>query len=188
MFQNTKVAHSVLEALADDLNTPNAIAALRDLFVRAKKGGIEHELEFAAGCKLLGFQNLHRPGLFEFGVSALNVGQHNLFKYSDAVEHLRAAIANNAPEIVTAELVAFIRNDGLDVKIDEDGAITLIKGDSASIEDTVNQLVSQRAAARAAKNWAESDRIRDELAAMGIVLKDGKDADGKPVTTWEIAR
>ncbi|MBU7321147.1 hypothetical protein KQX66_36520 [Paenibacillus sp. SM 69] len=49
-------------------------------------------------------------------------------------------------------------------------------------------LVAARAAARASKNWAESDRIRDELTALGVVLKDGKDADGKPVTTWEIAR
>ena len=38
--------------------------------------------------------------------------------------------------------------------------------------------------ARAAKNWAESDRIRDELAAMGIALKDNKDG----TTTWEPAR
>jgi cysteinyl-tRNA synthetase len=30
----------------------------------------------------------------------------------------------------------------------------------------------------------ESDRIRDELAAMGIVLKDNKDG----TTTWEVAR
>ena len=36
---------------------------------------------------------------------------------------------------------------------------------------------------------AESDRIRDELAAMGIQLKDGKDpATGEPVTTWEVKR
>ena len=34
-----------------------------------------------------------------------------------------------------------------------------------------------------AKNFKESDRIRDELAAMGVVLKDSKDG-----TTWEIAR
>ena len=47
---------------------------------------------------------------------------------------------------------------------------------------------SARTAARARKDFKESDRIRDELAAMGVVLKDGKDADGKPVTTWEIAR
>ena len=45
----------------------------------------------------------------------------------------------------------------------------------------------ERAAARARKDFKESDRIRDELAAMGVVIKDGKDADGKPVTTWEIA-
>ena len=37
--------------------------------------------------------------------------------------------------------------------------------------------------ARKAKNFKESDRIRDELAKMGVVLKDTKDG-----TTWEIAR
>jgi cysteinyl-tRNA synthetase len=44
-------------------------------------------------------------------------------------------------------------------------------------------LIAARNAARAAKNFEESDRIRDELAAMGVVLKDSKDG-----TTWEIAR
>ena len=51
----------------------------------------------------------------------------------------------------------------------------------------VENLISERAAARARKDFNESDRIRDELAGMGVVLKDGKDADGKPVTTWEMA-
>src|SRR5262249_3083321 len=51
----------------------------------------------------------------------------------------------------------------------------------------VESLISDRAAARARKDFKESDRIRDELVAMGVVLKDGKDADGKPVTTWEMA-
>ena len=41
----------------------------------------------------------------------------------------------------------------------------------------------------AAKNWAEADRIRDELLAQGIQLKDGKDpATGERVTTWEVKR
>ncbi|PPD16642.1 MAG: cysteine--tRNA ligase [Methylobacterium sp.] len=52
----------------------------------------------------------------------------------------------------------------------------------------IDSLISLRLAARAAKNWAESDRIRDELAAMGIQLKDGKDEAGNPVTTWEVKR
>jgi len=54
--------------------------------------------------------------------------------------------------------------------------------------EEIDGYIAARAAARAAKNWAESDRIRDELAAKGIVLKDSKGADGKPVTTWEVAR
>jgi cysteinyl-tRNA synthetase len=53
----------------------------------------------------------------------------------------------------------------------------------------VDQLVSERAAARAAKNFKEADRIRGELAAMGIELKDAKDPKtGELVTTWEVAR
>jgi cysteinyl-tRNA synthetase len=47
----------------------------------------------------------------------------------------------------------------------------------------IDERVATRAAARRAKNFKESDRIRDELAAMGVVLKDSKDG-----TTWEISR
>jgi cysteinyl-tRNA synthetase len=47
----------------------------------------------------------------------------------------------------------------------------------------VNALIDARTAARIAKDFKESDRIRDELAAMGVVLKDSKDG-----TTWEVAR
>jgi cysteinyl-tRNA synthetase len=50
-------------------------------------------------------------------------------------------------------------------------------------QNEIRRLVDERTAARKAKNFAESDRIRDELAAMGVVLKDSKEG-----TTWEIAR
>ncbi|NEW85818.1 cysteine--tRNA ligase [Rhodopseudomonas sp. WA056] len=56
------------------------------------------------------------------------------------------------------------------------------------LDATAKSLIEARTAARANKDWKESDRIRDELAAMGVVLKDGKDENGKPVTTWELAR
>jgi cysteinyl-tRNA synthetase len=47
----------------------------------------------------------------------------------------------------------------------------------------VDGLIADRTAARARKDFGESDRIRDELAAMGVVIKDSKEG-----TTWEIAR
>ncbi len=46
----------------------------------------------------------------------------------------------------------------------------------------VEQIIAQRAQARAQKNWSESDRLRDELLARGVALKDSKDG-----TTWSIA-
>jgi len=50
-------------------------------------------------------------------------------------------------------------------------------------ENEVAGLIEARNAARKLKDFKESDRIRDELAQMGVVLKDTKDG-----TTWEIAR
>ncbi|TXM58555.1 cysteine--tRNA ligase [Methylobacterium sp. WL120] len=45
----------------------------------------------------------------------------------------------------------------------------------------IEALIADRAAARAAKDWAASDRARDALAAMGVAVKDGKDG-----TTWSV--
>jgi cysteinyl-tRNA synthetase len=54
---------------------------------------------------------------------------------------------------------------------------------------SVETLVAARLEARRAKDFKRSDEIRDELAAMGIALKDGKDpATGEPTTTWEVKR
>jgi cysteinyl-tRNA synthetase len=53
---------------------------------------------------------------------------------------------------------------------------------SRTTEDTtkIEALIAARQSARRDKNWAEADRIRDQLAAMSIVIEDG--ADG---TTWK---
>jgi cysteinyl-tRNA synthetase len=109
-----KIGSSVLEALADDLNTPKAIAELHAL----DRPGAQNEL--GETLKALGFTgNLSSP-----------------------------------------------------------------KAEAAVDEGAINALIAARLDARKAKNWAESDRLRDELAEMGIAIKDNKDG----TTSWEVKR
>jgi cysteinyl-tRNA synthetase len=63
--------------------------------------------------------------------------------------------------------------------------VALSGGDTGEID----RAIQRRLALIREKNWAEADKIRDELLAQGIQLKDGKDpATGERVTTWEVKR
>jgi cysteinyl-tRNA synthetase len=117
---SSEPAEEVLEALNDDLNTPQAIAELHRLFDKSQKGQVSSSL-VRSSCRFLG----------------IDVAEVNL-------------------------------------------AETILKQVD---EAAVAALIEQRSAARSTKDFKESDRIRDELAKMGVVLKDSKDG-----TTWEIAR
>ncbi|HEY0266395.1 MAG TPA: cysteine--tRNA ligase, partial [Rhizomicrobium sp.] len=87
-----------------------------------------------------------------------------------------AAIASlhQADEMALAGGLGFLGFSNVQLKIADKAAI-----DTAAIADAI----TARNAARAAKNFAESDRIRDDLLAQGIVLKDGPGG-----TTWEVKR
>jgi cysteinyl-tRNA synthetase len=71
------------------------------------------------------------------------------------------------------------------------GCLGLLQGDAANflqagagLDDVaIQSAIAQRAAAKAAKNFAEADRIRKELLEQGIVLKDSPTG-----TTWEAAQ
>ncbi len=77
------------------------------------------------------------------------------------------------------------------------GLLGLLQDDPASWEAklaievdaaAVEKLVAERLAARKAKNFAESDRLRDLLTEMGVKVMDGKDKQtGELITTWEVA-
>jgi cysteinyl-tRNA synthetase len=70
-------------------------------------------------------------------------------------------------------------------------AANLVGLDLSELETDVDvqAFVSRRLALIREKNWAEADKIRDELLAQGIQLKDGKDpVSGERVTTWEVKR
>jgi cysteinyl-tRNA synthetase len=64
------------------------------------------------------------------------------------------------------------------------GTLATPGADGSVDETTVAALIEARLAARKGKNWAESDRIRDELATMGVAIKDNKDG----TTSWEVKR
>jgi len=120
----------VLEALADDLNTPQAIAALHALRSEAAKG-----IRPAAAC-------------------------------------LKAS----------ARLMGLLQLDNAAWKAWRPAALAI---DEAKVE----ALIAARSAARTARDFKEADRIRDDLAAMAIQLKDSKDpATGEIRTTWEVKR
>ncbi len=114
-----ELSPAVVAALADDLNTPKAIAEL-------------HGLD-SAGAKKELFANLRALGFLS----------NSLEEWKN-----RRQASTNV--------------------------------DAAAVE----VLIAQRKQARVDKNWAESDRLRDALAAMGVVVKDNKDGS----TSWEIAR
>jgi cysteinyl-tRNA synthetase len=118
------VSDAVLEALADDLNTPLVATELYRLAERARSGDYMAAAGLAKTCAFLGID-----------LKAVDL--------QDILKRQRGGV-------------------------DEAG---------------IKALILDRTAARARKDWKESDRIRDELAKMGVVLKDSKDG-----TTWEIAR
>jgi cysteinyl-tRNA synthetase len=68
------------------------------------------------------------------------------------------------------------------LKLDQPREEYVKKGANDNIDTAkIEALIAARKEARANKNWAESDRIRDELAAMNIVIKDSKEG-----TTWSV--
>ncbi|MBX9460507.1 MAG: hypothetical protein KL785_04765 [Brevundimonas sp.] len=54
-------------------------------------------------------------------------------------------------------------------------------GVSDGLRSEIEILLEQRAAARAAKDWPEADRIRDRLNALNVVVMDGPDG-----ATWRV--
>jgi len=89
-------------------------------------------------------------------------------------------LASEVNRSQSAELAGWLKTLG--------GVLGLLQADPQSFlqagaslsEDDIQAQIAQRAAAKAAKNFAEADRIRKALAGQGIVLKDSPTG-----TTWE---
>jgi cysteinyl-tRNA synthetase len=116
-----------LEALNEDLNTPQAIAVLFDLAREGNQvlaaGGITE----AARAEITAFLDVHAAGI------------------------LGLAAGDDRPQ-----------------------------GTSRTADDLVGLLITLRNEARARKDWATADAVRNGLTALGIVLEDKKDG-----TVWK---
>jgi len=118
----------------------------------------------------------------------------------ELVEAVDAAMSDDlaTPKVIAA-INAFVRGD-----VDPSGAqlaadlvasllgvdpVAVVNARAQVIDERRNELadmvetkLAERAEARAAKDFARSDAIRDELAALGVIIKDGPDG-----TTWTVA-
>jgi cysteinyl-tRNA synthetase len=93
----------------------------------------------------------------------------------ELVRHANAWMQGETqPEQASAILDVFRRMDSVL------GVIFFGKAEKADVPAEIQVLLDQRAEARKSRNWAESDRLRDEIAAAGWIVKDSK--DGQSVT------
>jgi cysteinyl-tRNA synthetase len=156
-------SRNVVEALSDDLNTHEVFVQLSEI---AKAAANSREARSELACNLIFLGILPDPylqaKLFQSFTSKFDNWQKKQDELADRWGRKFSVISKYAGRVKVGEI------SRLQAVVDF---------------SLVNELIEKRLNARAAKNWSESDRIRDELAAMGIVLKDSKDG-----TTWEVAR
>jgi cysteinyl-tRNA synthetase len=82
----------------------------------------------------------------------------------------------------SAQLAGLLKALGACLGILQDDPKAFLRAGATLDEATIQRLIGERAAAKKAKDFTLADRIRNDLLAQGIVLKDS------PVgTTWEAA-
>jgi cysteinyl-tRNA synthetase len=166
----------------NDLDTPNAITRLRALYKQSQADTSVYLPIFLSSARFLGLTHLDKPGYFRSAI-AYYVPEGREQEAHDAnvlAIRARVAEANNLPE--AASLRTEIVARGANYKVMEDGDIRISFSDRP-LEDVIREKIELRNKARERKDFKESDRLRDELAKMGVVVKDTKNG-----TTWEIAR
>ncbi len=171
----------LINALSDDLNYADARRVLSQHSKAAARGILEAQERLLWDCSFLGILVPGKLGALTSGIAIRGV--HDTSDLGRINLQVRAAYANDDSQGLQ-RLKTELNRTGRDFEIDHEGDVTFISQGGSRDEFVVERLIAARLAARAAKNWAESDRIRDELAGMGVALKDNKDG----TTTWEVKR
>ena len=206
----------VVAALSDDLNTPKMLTRLRELNKRAEAG--EEDAAKRLVWTLIWLGLYRRPYHDAYGKDLPSASGteasggrappiHLITKYAKAYSEAKIIVLNeyvwktpvaeerqqsrNAIEQKINRLWPEMVQDRVAFRLHEHCYIDLVPLDAQGFagDNQVETLIAARNTARKAKNFKEADRIRDELAAMGIQLKDAKDPKtGEVTTTWEVKR
>jgi len=182
LSQPARPALSVIGHLVDDLNGPGAVSELHAIARVAGQGDENAKSTLLETCEFLGLlrprsYQIHNKMHVRDGANiASEVVRHWLDEYQTAIANDDEPRANHFQRLILDSDVLVTANPS--------GSLTYRVLAEDEFNKRVLQLVAARLEARKAKNWAESDRIRDELLAMGIALKDNKDG----TTTWEVKR
>jgi cysteinyl-tRNA synthetase len=117
------------------------------------------------------------PGPFERGLADFTAALCDDLNVASAIAALNTATSGTQGDACPArELAALHRMDSVLGVLERNRPIG---GSDDAFAAKVETLLEARRAARSAKAWAESDRIRDELLALGVAIKDGPQG-----TTW----
>ncbi|MBZ7920993.1 cysteine--tRNA ligase [Ensifer adhaerens] len=141
----------------------------------------------------------------DFSVKRLEEAEHLLSKWpvpgdakGEADPTVVAALADDLNTVAAIQaLHALAQKAAADPKLlgtfAASAALIGVVPEAVELDEAVVHDIDSRVRARLellkAKNFAEADKIRDDLLAQGVQLKDGKDPEtGERVTTWDIKR
>jgi cysteinyl-tRNA synthetase len=112
----------------------------------------------------------------DFNTPVLIANLFEAVKLINLVKDGKASLSLSDKELLQTSLYAFVF-DVLGLTNEDNTE------NSDKLDGVVAMLISMRNDARANKDWALSDRIRDELMDLGIQLKDGKDGTSYSIVT-----